>query len=260
MQWENLTYIDFKNAIKDTKGVCILPLGVIEKHGDHLPLGTDIIVIHKIACLAAEREPAVVFPYYYFTQILEAKHQVGTIAIKPELMLKLLENVCDEIGRNGFKKIILLNGHGGNTSFLLFYLFTLLNKKKPYTIYYPREPYEKISKVEKVFKTEDAHAGERETSIVMAIREDLVKKGYIPQKPAKPLGRLKHLEGMRTPVNWYADYPDHYAGDARFATKIKGEKVLEMSVDYVSKVIKLVKKDKITKELYEKFFRECIHT
>ena len=72
MQWENLTAPDFAGAVKDTQGVCVLPLACIERHGDHLPLGTDLFLGMEVARRAAEIEPAVVFPPFYFTQILEA--------------------------------------------------------------------------------------------------------------------------------------------------------------------------------------------
>ena len=72
MQWENLTATDFATAARET-GVCVLATGVLEKHSEHLPLGTDFLNGHRIACLAAEQEPAVVFPPFYFGQIYEAR-------------------------------------------------------------------------------------------------------------------------------------------------------------------------------------------
>src|SRR5512143_2967910 len=113
MQWEQLTATDFAKAARET-GVCVLSLGVLEKHSEHLPLGTDYLVGHGVACLAAEREPAVVFPPFYFGQIYEARCFPGALTLKPTLLLELITSVMDEIGRNGFKKIILLNAHGGN--------------------------------------------------------------------------------------------------------------------------------------------------
>jgi creatinine amidohydrolase len=104
MQWEELTSADLAEAVKDTS-VCILTMGVVEKHGEHLPLGTDYLSGHRIACLAAQKEAAVVFPSFYFGQIYEARCFPGTIAIKPNLLINLIEAVLDEIGRNGFKKL-----------------------------------------------------------------------------------------------------------------------------------------------------------
>jgi creatinine amidohydrolase len=89
MQWEHLTAPDFAKAVQAT-GVCVLAMGVIEKHSDHLPLGTDFLNAHRIACLAAEKEPAVVFPPWYFGQIYEARCFSGTLAIEPRLLLELI--------------------------------------------------------------------------------------------------------------------------------------------------------------------------
>jgi creatinine amidohydrolase len=72
MQWEHLTSDEFALAVRLT-GVCILTMGVVERHGTHLPLGTDYLSGHAIACLAAEKEKAVVFPPFYFGQIYEAR-------------------------------------------------------------------------------------------------------------------------------------------------------------------------------------------
>ena len=64
MRWENLTMPDFARAVTDCDGVGIIPIGVLEPHSTHMPLGTDMFESHWIACKAAEREPALVFPQY----------------------------------------------------------------------------------------------------------------------------------------------------------------------------------------------------
>src|SRR5579859_8271088 len=74
-KWEELTASDFRDAIAQSKGVCILPFGILEKHGPHLPLGTDLLNVRYAALHAVEQEYAVVFPEYYFGQIFEAKHE-----------------------------------------------------------------------------------------------------------------------------------------------------------------------------------------
>ena len=101
MRWEHLTAPEFARAVRQT-GVCVVSMGVLEKHSDHLPLGTDVLNGHRIVCLAAEREPAVVFPPFYFGQISEGRCYPGCLTLKPTLLLDLIEGVCDEIGRNGF--------------------------------------------------------------------------------------------------------------------------------------------------------------
>jgi creatinine amidohydrolase len=93
---EELTSPQFVKAVELSGGVCIIPLGIIEKHGPHLPLGTDMFEARETAFTAAKTEYAIVYPPYYVGQIFEAKHQPGTIAYSNELMWKMLEETCDE--------------------------------------------------------------------------------------------------------------------------------------------------------------------
>ena len=85
---EDLTSPKFARAVDLAGGVCVIPLGVIEKHGPHLPLGTDMYESREIAFHAAQKEYAVVFPPYYAGQINEAKHQPGAIAYSSELIVE----------------------------------------------------------------------------------------------------------------------------------------------------------------------------
>jgi creatinine amidohydrolase len=78
--WEELTGPDFVRAIHQVQGTCILPIGIIEKHGPQLPLGTDLLNVRFASLNAAKLEYAVVSPEYYFGQIFEARHEPGTIA------------------------------------------------------------------------------------------------------------------------------------------------------------------------------------
>ena len=79
-KWEELTAEDFQKAIAKSQQTCVLPFGIIEKHGPQLPLGTDLIDVRYAVMHGVEQEYAVVFPEYYFGQIFEAKHEPGTMA------------------------------------------------------------------------------------------------------------------------------------------------------------------------------------
>ena len=92
-KWEELTAPDFRQAIQQAKGTCLLPFGILEKHGQHLPLGTDLLNVRYASLQATSQEYAVVFPEYYFGQIFEAKHEPGTIAYSMELQLRLLHGL-----------------------------------------------------------------------------------------------------------------------------------------------------------------------
>ncbi len=258
MLWEELTAKDFVLAREKARGTCILPMGVIEKHGTHLPLGTDVMTARKVAMDVARIEPVVIFPYYFVGQINEAKHVPGAIAISPRLMYEMLDEVCREIARNGFKKIILLNSHGGNPQFIQFFIQSTLHSKKDYVVYnVPMGiPEDRKHEVTEVLGTDDwgSHAGNVETSMVMAVRPDLVKMDQIEQEGLKDYGRLKHLKGAFTAIGWYADHPTHFAGDPSHASIKAGEKIYEVIVQNVARLVKAIKEDNEALKLQEEFF------
>lgn len=256
MQWEQLTATEFARAVKKTQ-TCILTMGVVEKHSEHLPLGTDYLNAHRIAVLAAQREPAVVFPPFYFGQIYEARCFPGTIALKPALLLKVADNVLDEIGRNGFRKIIIYNGHGGNNYFVHFLAQTMLAEEKPYTVYvFQRRAEKKIR--EGICETDvHGHACECETSISLANHPELVKMDQVPKEPGVPLARGAGLrEDNYSAIGWYSMYPDHYAGDARSSSVEKGLALLERRVAQLAKYIKTVKEDTLLPNLEREFYEK----
>ena len=256
MQWENLTAEEFGKAVDET-GVCVLAMGVLEKHGEHLPLGTDFLNAHRIACLAAEKEPAVVWPPFYFGQIYEARCFPGTITLKPTLLMELIQGVLDEIGRNGFKKIILLNAHGGNTHWLSFLAQSTLWEEKPYSIYrYTGALSEERRRVwDEIVETKlHGHACECETSTSLANHPELVQMEKVLPDPADPLGRLKDVPANHSGISWYSDYPDHYAGDARTASAEKGEALRQIQSDALVEYIAAVKADPVVPALNREFF------
>lgn len=137
MQWEYLNNKKFCEAVKDTN-LCILPMGVLERHSDHMPLGTDCFAAHYVACKAAEKEAAVVFPSFYFGQSNESRAFPGNISLNPIFTLQLLEQVLDEIARNGFQKILLYSWHGGNIHMNHFLAQTRLWEKNHIPFMYMR--------------------------------------------------------------------------------------------------------------------------
>src|SRR5216117_1563701 len=161
--WEELTAADFRSAIQQSQGTCLLPFGILEKHGPHLPLGTDLLDVRYATLHAADQEYAVVFPEYYFGQIFEAKHEPGTMAYSTHLQLDLLQETTDEMARNGCKKVLIVNGHGGNESLLPYFAQTQLDKPHDYVVYvqWGQNPHPKNSLQKDPL---DMHAGQSETS------------------------------------------------------------------------------------------------
>src|ERR1700755_564379 len=172
-KWEELTAGDFVKGIQQSKGVCLLPFGIIEKHGPHLPLGTDLLNVRYAAEHGAEQEYAVIFPSYYFGQIFEAKHEPGTVAYSVDIQLKLLQETTDEMARNGCKKVIIVNGHGGNEHLLPYFAQTQLEKKREYVVYVVGL-MDRASGGPPKKTTMDMHAGEGETSMTLATNPGLV--------------------------------------------------------------------------------------
>lgn len=254
MQWENLTAPDFEAAVRDT-GLCILPMGVMERHSDHLPLGTDFLNVHKICCLAAEKESAVVFAPFYFGQIFEARCFPGTVTLKPTLLIEVIQGVLDEIGRNGFKKILIVNGHGGNTHLISLLAQFSLWEEKPYTLYVNvgKVSGERQKQWSSICETSlHGHACECETSISLANHPELVKMEDVPDQPGTPLKRMTGLPFAG--ISWYADYPDHYCGDARTASAEKGLKLRQLQIDQLAETIAAIKTDNTAPALDKEFF------
>ncbi|MGB2668724.1 MAG: creatininase family protein, partial [Candidatus Acidiferrum sp.] len=217
-KWEELNAMDFKEAIAKAQGTCLLPFGILEKHGPHLPIGTDLLNVRYVAEHAAQQEYAVIFPAYYAGQIFEAKHQPGTIAYSPDLQLRLLQETTDEMARNGCKKVVIVNGHGGNEDLLPYFAQTQLYKPHDYVVYV-QWGHEATKKVGAEKTGPDYHAGETETSNVLVTHPDLVHMDRANTESGADQKRLKLPENVYTGIWWYARFPNHYSGDGSAATK-----------------------------------------
>ena len=253
---EELTSPQFVKAVELSGGVAVIPLGIIEKHGAHLPLGTDLFEAREAAFTAARKEYAVVFPPYFVGQIFEARHQPGTIAYSSELMWKMLEESCDELSRNGLKKIILVNGHGGNTSFLQFFCQAQLAGQKDYVVVLFQEGADPVNEKEiKSLKkaTLDGHAGEEETSMMFFIRPDLVNQEAIKAESGADQGKLDQLRNGYTGIWWYAKFPNHYASDVAQPNKRLGELLISSWGNQIAGLIKYLKASNEIEHLQQEF-------
>jgi creatinine amidohydrolase len=258
-RWDELTASDWQKALELSKHTAILPIGVLEKHGPHAPIGSDLIHAREWAARVAKTEYAVVFPDYFYGQIYEARHQPGTFALPSQLIWDLLDSTCEEIARNGFKKILIVNAHGGNPNFLRFFVQAQLERQRDYVIYLydPAPPdaatADQISKLRKSDPAADSHAGERETSTLLYLRPDLVHLDRAKDESGANEERLSIPE-IYTAIWWYASYPNHYAGDGSVATRELGQLLTEQRVASIVKALKAVKDDTATPALQQQFF------
>jgi creatinine amidohydrolase len=258
VHWEELTASDFREGIRRSQGTCLLPFGILEKHGPHLPLGTDLLDVRHAALHAAEQEYAVVFPEYYFGQIAEARHEPGTMAYSRNLQLMLLQETTDEMARNGCKKVLIVNGHGGNDSLLPYFAQTQFDKPHDYVVYVFDERTPQHGGPAK--KTSiDMHAGESETSKMMISRPDLVHQDRAAGESGADQKRQKLSEGIYTGIWWYTRFPNHYSGDGSVATKELGEYQMNWWIDSVVKAIRSVKGDDVSLKLQNEFYEKSTH-
>ena len=258
VHWEELTASDFREGLQRSQGTCLLPFGILEKHGPHLPLGTDLLDVRYAALHAAEQEYVIVFPEYYFGQIAEAKHEPGTMAYSRSLQLALLQETTDEMGRNGCKKILIVNGHGGNNSLLPYFAQTQLDKPHDYVVYISTEHAPSEGGPPRKTKI-DMHAGEGETSNMLISHPELVHMDRAGSESGADRARQKLPEGVYTGIWWYTRFPNHYSGDGSAASKELGEFEMKGWIDVVVKAIKAVKADDVSPKLQKEFYEKSTH-
>jgi creatinine amidohydrolase len=260
VRWDELVASDWKKALELSHGTCLLPIGILEKHGPHVPIGSDLFHATYISREVAKREYVVVFPEYFYGQIYEAKYGEGTFALPPALISELLQATLDEIARNGFKKILIYSTHGGNPHWLRFFVQSQLDKKRDYVVYYydpkPDTAFlEQLSKIRKTPMEGDEHAGERETSSMLAIRPDLVKMDRANDEDSRDQKRLADMPNIWTATSWYARFPNHYAGSGASASVEEGRMLVAHGIEALTKVVREVKDDQTTPKIQEENYR-----
>jgi creatinine amidohydrolase len=259
VKWEELTSGDFVKAIHQAQGTCLLPIGILEKHGQQLPLGTDLVNVRYVSVNAAREEFAVVFPEYYFGQIFEARHEPGTVAYSASLQLELLQATTDEMARNGCKKIIVANGHGGNEYLLPYFAQSQLASAHDYVVYIFGLPDLDVPGRPEVKSPHDMHAGEAETSHVMTSRPELVHPERSNDESGADQHRLDLPATLYTGIWWYAKFPNHYAGDASAANKALGDFDMKTWTAELVTAIRAVKADAESLKLQNEFFGRATH-
>ena len=262
MNWEEMSPPEIKRAVKTCKGVCVIPMGCLESHGNHMPVGTDCFQVDTMVKRAAEIEPVVKFPVYFQTQIAEVTHLHGTFSLKARLIWDLLEGTLDEIARNGFTKIVIVNGHGGNYNLLPYFAIRRMEAPRDYALYVYRGGHWPLADRPEAAEVKDderyLHGGEIETSLMMAIRPDLVKSDKLQKSVRTGLGSWKLPEDFDTGFGWYANNPDHYQGGGEYGTAEKGRILLEVAAKYLAKAFKAVKSDTSTRKIMDEFFRRDV--
>ena len=262
MKWIDLVPCEFQRLVRE--GVpCVVPMGSLERHGEHIPFGCDMVVAETVAELASRRAPSVVFPGYFLGQVHEAACFSGTVNLPKALAVEALAKVLDGIAANGFRKIVILNGHGGNGHFLDYFSMSQLDEKRDYTLYctdcFSAMTEEERNAFNGLWETQPlGHACELETSIYMACRPGLVRMDLVPAAPVLPEGRFRHLQsaGVRNALWWYADYPQNVVGDPAKATEEKGRKALDLMTGAVARALGVIAADETAPALQKEFLEK----
>jgi len=248
LKWEELTADELAELSKRDDMVVVIPIGSLEKHGPHLPLGTDGLTVYELALKASEIEPCIILPPLFYSYVADMRQFPGAINIREDLLLNLLENICEEVSRNGFKKILIVNGHGGNVSLLRLFIASRLTRRTDYSLYVLAEPWAFEQKVlQEIKETEEiGHACEIETSFMLYLHPELCRMERV--KPAKT--KPRPLSGIPaiTPVDWVVYCPEGYVGDPSKATKEKGRKLVEAFINGLVETIRKIKEDKVVGE------------
>jgi len=230
---EEMTPQEITDALKEADTV-VVPLGSVEQHGPHLPVGTDTLIPITVAKRVAERAKVLVAPPVYYGNSLSMVDMKGVFTVTPDTLASLLLDLCKSFSKQGFKKIVFINGHGGNKQVLSF----IGQKGRMETgALIVRIDWWDIAaeEIPKICEKEVVHADEGETSMMLACRPELVDmtkavKDETSDKLVKALtgGKPKNMPQVYVPFSKWSK--TGLIGDATKASKIKGEKILNVVV------------------------------
>ncbi len=255
MKWTELTSHALKTAASEC-GLAVLPIGSIEAHAAHLPLGNDTFKVERTCLAAADREPAVVLPPLYYTDVTSMRAVTGAITIRAEVLMDFTLDICDEAARNGFPKILLVSGHGGNSAWLALMRNRMLDRPSPYVLYTYYVQLLGGDQNKPLMETEfDYHGGEVETSIALHLFPELVD----------PEGRIAatspavdpDLGGALSPYTFPIRWPRAVSGSPFPATAEKGRTFYESNVEQLATCMAKVKADTETASFKALFEQEC---
>lgn len=233
VRWDNLTSPEIA-ALAKKQAIVLLPVGSTEQHGPHLPVGCDILLsaamCERIAAeLCSRGKPCVVAPSMPVCNSRHHMNFAGSMTLRPEVYMEVLLDYCKSIAEHGFRKIVIVNGHGGNNAPTGAALINI-NEALGFPVYFTG--YWKGDKAAQsdILETQSGmiHACESETSILMALLgEDMVDPIYKETKgsPGYPL-EVEENGVVETFHRMEMHTPNGVMGNSYAATLEKGEKMV----------------------------------
>ena len=179
-RYEEFTWPEIREAVAEQR-VAVLPVGTIEQHGPHLPLVTDVLCATEIARKAVESIPreAVLLPSVFYAFNEHHLDFPGTIAVEGDTFIKYVTDIGKSLAYHGFRKILLVNGHGSNVPFLDICARNITNHSAaicamvPWWSLVPKPLFTELR--ESAYPGGMAHGCELETSVLLYLRGDLVQ-------------------------------------------------------------------------------------
>ena len=203
--------------------LCVLPVGSFEQHSSHLPLATDDIQVDYFGRFVARELGAALLPTLNYGTSLEHSGFQGTVSLRPETLMQVVRDIANEVERQGFTTMILLNGHGGNFALApVARDINRLNRKLKILLVSWYDCWDDKLLESKALGKLDVHAGEGETSVMLALRPDLVKPG----RPEPKLSVKGFLQPDLTTFGVGFIAPKGAYGDPSLASREKGEKLI----------------------------------
>jgi creatinine amidohydrolase len=244
IEWWRLKAAEL-NTLAASGTVVIVPVGSTEQHGPHLPTQVDSLLVGEIARRAARKAaaatPIVVAPTVWSGLAEHHMSLGGTLSLDFATFHALLRCICRSVVRQGFSRVLLLNGHGGNIAALTVVVNELaveLNAAIATTTYWPlaKEAFAQILERQTTVR----HACEAETSMLLALAPELVDMSRAAEAVG-PTGReLAEVVGSDAVHRWrsFKTRTHHGAiGDPRTASAQKGERLLDAAAAAVAAVV-----------------------
>jgi creatinine amidohydrolase len=238
--YAEMTHEDVNDAVLEGR-VVLVPVGQLETHGPHLPIDVDVVQVDYVCQEAAKRAPDVLVAappiYYAFSE--HVMDFPGTMAVRPETLLAYLFDIGSSFARQGFEKLVLVNGHGSNRSICEVATRRITNETSAYCATLTH--FSLITDVMAELRESEvggiAHAGEVETSEYMFLRPELVKKDKIQDEfaPDYRPWRADDFAVDAGPIHfmeyWSQRSKSGIEGAPSLATPEKGEKLLEATIE-----------------------------
>jgi len=243
--WGELTWPETQKRLEKVD-IAILPVGSIEQHGPHLPLDTDAFdaeyLARQVARSCSDPKPFVL-PLISYGISYEHDEFKGTVSITNDTLSRLIYDIGISLARNGIKKLLIINGHGGNTP-ALSYAAQMINREAKIFVGVDSGETSDVDIYRLIDTPNDVHAGEIETSTSLAIRPQLVRMDYAPNSVPQFSSRYLNFTSKRW-VSWYAYTQnvtsDGVLGNASKATAEKGRKIWQIMVAHLVSLVEDLK-------------------